>query len=48
MRAKVPLPTLRWLPPSVDAPAVLAAANVFHGAKSYQQLQTAERQLRVR
>ena len=47
MRAKVPLPCLRWLPPSVDAPAVLAAANVFHGAKSYQQLQTAERQLRV-
>ena len=46
-RAKVPLPSLRWLPPSVDAPAVLAAANVFHGAKSYQQLQTAERQLRT-
>lgn len=47
-RAHVPLPTLRWLPPASDAPCILAAAAVFHGAKSYAQLQDAELSLNVR
>ena len=49
-RGLVDLPMLRWLPRLADAPVVLAACGVYHGAglhKGPAALEAAERTLRV-